>query len=123
MHELSLCRSIVSIVAARAAGRKVVRVGLAVGALSCVSVEALRFCFGVCAEGTRVEGATLTVETVPGRARCLGCEEELAIAEPIGRCPCEKRARLEIIAGEELLVREMEVETCVEPADAAETPP
>lgn len=60
MHELSLTRSIVSIVAEHAGQRRVRRVRLAVGPLACVERRALDFCFGLVAEGTVLAGAELT---------------------------------------------------------------
>ncbi len=59
MHELSLTRNVVSIVAEHAKGRKVRRVRLAIGPLACVERRALTFCFGLVAEGTVLAGASL----------------------------------------------------------------
>lgn len=59
MHELSLTRNVVSIVAEHAAGRKVRRVRLAIGPLACVERRALSFCFEIVAEGTPLAGAAL----------------------------------------------------------------
>jgi hydrogenase nickel incorporation protein HypA/HybF len=59
MHELSLTRSIVAIVAEHAAGRRVRRVRLAVGPEACVERHALEFCFGFATAGTSLEGAEL----------------------------------------------------------------
>ncbi len=59
MHELSLTRNVVSIVAAHAKGRKVRRVRLAIGPLACVERRALTFCFELVAEGTVLAGASL----------------------------------------------------------------
>ena len=59
MHELSLTRNVVSIVAEHAKGRKVRRVRLAIGPLACVERRALTFCFELVAEGTALAGARL----------------------------------------------------------------
>ncbi|MDJ0934058.1 MAG: hydrogenase maturation nickel metallochaperone HypA [Kiloniellales bacterium] len=59
MHELSLTRNVVSIVAEHAKGRKVRRVRLAIGPLACVERRALTFCFELVAEGTVLAGASL----------------------------------------------------------------
>ena len=56
MHELSITRNIVAIAAEAAGGRPVRRVNVAIGALSGVMVEAVRFCFDLAAEGTVVAG-------------------------------------------------------------------
>jgi len=109
MHELSITQNIVAIVAEQAAGRQVKAVKLVIGELAGIEVEAVRFCFDVCAKGTAVEGAALEIEQPPGRGRCTECAEEMNLNHVIAVCPCDKRARLEIVSGEELLVRSMEV--------------
>ena len=107
MHELSITRNIVSIVAERAAGRRVKAVRLKVGRLAGVEVEALRFCFGVCCEGTSLAGAALEIEQPPGLGECQGCGETHELEQPLGTCPCGGRLRL--VSGDELLVQSMEV--------------
>lgn len=109
MHELSITRNVVSIVSAQANGRTVCRVTLAIGRLSGIEAEAIRFCFDLVAQGTAVEGAELVIDEVEGRGRCDACEREVQIDDLIAVCPCEKRQPLRIIAGEELVVRSMEV--------------
>jgi hydrogenase nickel incorporation protein HypA/HybF len=109
MHELSITRNVVSICAERANGGAVSRVTLEIGKLSAVMPEAVRFCFDVCAKGTPLEGATLDIIEVPGRAQCLDCHGEVALATLAGRCQCGSN-RLRVIAGEELKIKEMEVQ-------------
>ena len=72
MHELSLTRNVVSMVAERAGGRGVLGVKLRIGRLAGVSVEAVRFCFDVCAQGTSVAGARLVVEEPEGEGEFRG---------------------------------------------------
>ena len=66
MHEFGITRNIVAIVGEAAAGRKVVRITLEIGALAGVQAEAIAFCFGALAQGTTVEGAALDIVTSPG---------------------------------------------------------
>lgn len=109
MHELSITRNVVAICAEHARGKKVTQVTLAIGELSAVLPDSLRFCFDVCARGTPLEGATLNIIMVPGRARCRDCGEELALPSLVGaRCACGG-SRLDLIGGEDLRIREMEV--------------
>ncbi len=109
MHELSITRNIVATVVEHARGRKVDGVTLKVGDLAGIELQALRFCFDICAEGTCLEGAELHIEQIPGRGRCLECDERVPLEQPIAICPCDKRARMIIEAGEELLIHSMEV--------------
>ncbi|WP_437875287.1 hydrogenase maturation nickel metallochaperone HypA [Sorangium sp. So ce513] len=110
MHELSLTRNVVGLAAERARGRRVTQVRLRIGRLAGVEVEAVRFCFDVCARGTEVAGARLVVDEVPGRGECASCGEGVALEHLVAVCPCERRAPLRIVAGEELLLVDIELE-------------
>jgi hydrogenase nickel incorporation protein HypA/HybF len=68
MHELAVAESLVSKIEETAAGRRVVKVTLEVGALTCLSVEALSFSFDLMTEGTSAHGAELDVRRTPGDA-------------------------------------------------------
>ncbi len=112
MHELSITRSIVAIVCERAAGCRVTRVRLEIGALSAVMPDAIRFCFDVCAAATPAAGATLEIDETPGRASCKDCGGEVPLQALVGRCPACGNANLRLICGQELTIKEMEVESC-----------
>ncbi len=109
MHELSVTRNIVAIVAEKAGTRPVERVRLQIGRLSGIEVSAIQFCYDVCIAGTVLEGSRLEIEHVDGRARCLGCDKDVMVEHFTARCPCEQQARLQITHGEELLIKEMEI--------------
>lgn len=108
MHELSITRNVVAICAEHAMGAKVTRVTLEIGKLSAVMPESVRFCFDICAQGTTVEGAELQIIETSGRAQCRDCGDELMLSELFGRCTCGS-VNLQLIAGEELKIKEMEV--------------
>jgi hydrogenase nickel incorporation protein HypA/HybF len=110
MHEMGITQSIVAIVAEQAAGRKVKRVTLEIGKLAAVMPDAIRFCFDVVAQGSALDGAALDIVEIPGRARCLDCGGEVMLAEVFGSCACGSR-KLERLAGEELNIKSMELET------------
>ena len=113
MHELSVTRNIVAIVSERAQGQKVLRVTLEIGRLSGMFAEAIRFCFDICSKGTPLEGAALRIVEVEGRGLCSACGAEPVMTVPLGRCPVCREPSLRIVAGTELKIREMEVESCV----------
>lgn len=112
MHELSITRNVIAIVSEHAGGQRVRRVRLEIGRLSAVLPDAVRFCFDICAQGTPVEGATLEIVQTPGRGRCSECGGEVALDIPVGSCPSCGATSLRVIAGEELKIKEMEVESC-----------
>jgi hydrogenase nickel incorporation protein HypA/HybF len=108
VHELGIAQAVVDIVSESSAGARVTRVVLEVGTLAAVSPDALRFCFGLAAEGTVAEGAELAIVAIAGLGRCRGCGAQVVLELPFGRCACGS-SDLEWLAGEELRVREMEV--------------
>jgi hydrogenase nickel incorporation protein HypA/HybF len=110
MHELGITRNIVAIVEERAAGRRVLRVKLELGRLSGFAPEALQFCFDLCAQGTTVQGARLDIVDIDGLGRCSACGAQHRLEFPLGRCPSCHAPTLAIVAGEELKIREMEVQ-------------
>lgn len=109
MHELGITRNIVAIVGDAAAGRRVRRITLAIGKLSGVMPDAVRFCFDLVVEGTPVQGAALEIVEPAGRARCRDCAAEFDAAVLWAACGCGSR-NLHWLGGEELLVRSIELE-------------
>jgi hydrogenase nickel incorporation protein HypA/HybF len=108
MHELSITESIVEACAERAGGARVNRVTVAIGRLTCVMPDALRFWYDVCTEGTCLAGSELEIVEIPGRARCRICGEELELDDLLTACRCGSY-NLELTAGEDLRIKEMEV--------------
>ncbi len=66
MHELSITRNIVAIVAEAAEGRRVRQVTLEIGKLAGVEPDAIAFCFDVVAKGTVLDGARLEILRLSG---------------------------------------------------------
>ena len=62
MHELGITQQIVAIAAEHSKGARVTRVVIEVGKLSMVLPDAIRFCFGLCSEGTPIAGAALDID-------------------------------------------------------------
>jgi hydrogenase nickel incorporation protein HypA/HybF len=117
MHELGITRSVIAACSERAAGARVARVTLEIGRLTCVSPDALRFCYDLCAEGTSLAGSRLEIIRIPGRARCRACDAEVVLDDLLTPCACGSHD-LEIRAGEELRIKEMELASCAPPAAA-----
>jgi hydrogenase nickel incorporation protein HypA/HybF len=109
MHELALAESIVDMVAGHAASRRVRRITVEIGALACVMPDALRFCFGLAAAGTVLEGARLEIAEVRASARCRACGNTFFQDTFWTACPCGERD-FERLTGEELRVKEYELD-------------
>jgi hydrogenase nickel incorporation protein HypA/HybF len=109
VHELGISRNIVAIVSEAAKGRRVHRITLEIGKLSGVMSDAIAFCFEAVAQGTLAEGATLEIHETDGRARCVDCGSDFAVASFLTPCACGSH-RLVHVAGDELKVKTMEIE-------------
>ena len=108
VHELAIAESVVSTVLAHTSGHVVTLVRVRVGGLTAVVPDALTFCFELATAGTSLEGATLEIELLPGRARCRSCHDEFGLADAVLLCACGS-ADVEVLAGRELDVRSVEV--------------
>ena len=108
MHELGITRNIIAIVGDAAKGRRVRRVTLEVGKLSGVMSDAIAFCFDAVSKGTALEGASLDIQEIEGRARCAFCAMEFAAPTLFTSCICGSR-RLTWLRGEELNIKSMEL--------------
>ena len=113
MHEMSLCEGVIELVEeeARKGGfAKVRTVVLELGALGSVEPDAMEFCFDAVSRGTVADGARLVIETVPGAGWCLDCAKTVPIEERFGACPECGQYHVQMTAGAELRVKELEVE-------------
>ena len=113
MHEMSLAEGVLQIVedTARAqAARQVRAVLLEIGALSHVEVQSLHFCFDAVTRGTVADGARLDVQAVPGRAWCMPCGASVPLDRLGNPCPRCGSFQLQVTAGEEMRVKEIEVD-------------
>ena len=91
MHELSIAQSIVDSAREHAAlngGRRVLRIGVRVGEISGVAVEALEFCFGMTVKDTDLDGAALDLERVPVTVPVRLLRARVPSRGVPGRLPC-----------------------------------
>ncbi len=112
MHEMALAEGVLELVeeAARTHGAtRVASVCLELGALSHVEVEALRFCFDAVTRGGPAAGARLDVVTTPGEGWCMPCGARVPVAALGESCPNCGSYQLEITAGAEMRLREIEI--------------
>ena len=108
MHELGIAMEIAELAAERAGEAHVLRVVVEVGRLTAVLPDALAFAWDAAIEGSPLEGCSLEIVEIAGRGRCRKCGEEQELTMPFGRCSCGMTDP-ELIAGEDLRIRELEV--------------
>ena len=113
MHELGITQSIIEIAEDHARAQNAVKVNsvtVEIGGLSGIIPDAVEFCFEACSKDTLLEGAKLIIDFIPGRARCISCTWEDTIEQLTYVCPeCDNLA-LERLQGEELRVKELEID-------------
>ena len=113
MHEMSLTEGVVEIFREEARKQgfsRVKTVWLEIGALSAVDPSAMEFCFDAATRGTLAEGARLEIICTPGQGWCLDCEKTVKLEERFGACPECGRSHVQMTGGDEMRVRELEVE-------------
>lgn len=113
MHEMSLCASIVQIIEEQAREQgfgRVTRVWLEIGPLAGVELEAIRFGFDVITKGTVAENAKLNILETEAQAWCLQCSKPVPVSQRFDACPECGGFQLQMTRGEELRIKEMEVE-------------
>lgn len=108
MHEMAITQSVVDAVCARMGDAPIRRVCMEIGTLSGVVPDSVRFCFDLITTGTPLAGAELEIIRPSGRARCRDCGAEFAMNDLLMLCECGSANR-ELLAGEELRIREVEV--------------
>lgn len=113
MHELSVALALVEqVMACREQERfeGVREITVSVGALSGVDARSLAFCFPLAVEGTPLAGCGLRLEEIPVRLRCRACGVEAEAIEPhLLMCGACDSGQVEIVAGQELILRALEV--------------
>ncbi|MDD2732997.1 MAG: hydrogenase maturation nickel metallochaperone HypA [Desulfuromonadaceae bacterium] len=110
MHEMSIAQGIIELCLDHAGGRRVSSLDVEIGELGSVVPEAIEFCFEACSRNTLLEGARLNIVRIPGMGLCLDCHQETRLTELYGACEQCGSSRVTIVSGEELRVREIEVD-------------
>jgi len=113
MHEMSLTEGVLQILQDNAKSKgfeRVKTVWLEIGGLSGVEVEAIRFCFDVVMQGTLADQAKLEIIHVPGQAWCISCGKNIQVKQRFEPCPDCGGYQLQITGGDQMLIKELEVE-------------
>lgn len=110
MHEMSITQGIIELCLDHAGGRHIRSLDIEIGELSSVVPEAIEFCFEACSRETLLEGARLHIVRTPGTGQCLDCHRVTRLTEVYGSCEQCGSNRVTIVTGEELRVREIEVD-------------
>lgn len=113
MHEMSLCEGVLQVLeseAKRQNFQQVKTVWLEIGAMAGVEIEAMRFCFDAVTRQSLAEGAKLEIIAIPAQAWCLNCAQTVTVQHRFDACPQCGSYQLQVTQGEELRIKELEVE-------------
>jgi hydrogenase nickel incorporation protein HypA/HybF len=113
MHELAICQALITqvedIAVQRTAWVRQVRIG--VGPLSGIEPQLLESAYPLACAGTRAEGSQLEIEHTDVRVRCRGCGAETMAAPNRLVCGACGDWHTDLLAGDELLLLRVELET------------
>jgi hydrogenase nickel incorporation protein HypA/HybF len=112
VHEFSVCQALLAQVAAIAAqhdASRVARIAVEVGPLSGVEPALLAAAFAVACQGSCAAGAVLAIEPTAVMVRCTACGARSSAAPYRLVCEACGGYRTQIISGDELLLRRVEL--------------
>ena len=107
MHEMSIAVELIRQLTDLADKHELTRVNsvsVRAGVLRGVVPEALELAFAEAAADTIAEGATLTLQITPAKARCCVCGQRFRPTVDSFLCPKCNQADVEIIEGNEILL-------------------
>lgn len=113
MHELGIATSILEAVereSKKHAGSQFTAVGLRIGEVAGVDVDALQFGWEAITKDTQWESLKLAIESVPRRNKCKNCREEFAVKDYDIQCPKCGSFATENVSGDELDIAYIEAE-------------
>jgi hydrogenase nickel incorporation protein HypA/HybF len=114
MHEMSLTEGIIRVLEEQAEAQgfaKVKAVWVEIGDLSTVDADALAFCFEAVRNGSPVAAeARMEIIRLPGQAWCMDCSRPVTVKQRIDACPLCGGESLQVTGGDEMRIKELEVE-------------
>ena len=112
MHEMAICESILDIIKEQSRAQnftRVERICLEIGPLAGVEIDALEFGFDVVMRNSIAEGAKLEVHECQAEAWCMQCAKTVPIRQRFDACSECGSHQLQVTSGEELRIKELEV--------------
>jgi len=113
MHEMSIAINILQIATENATqenAKRINQVEIAVGRLSGVLSDSLKFCFDVAKLNTIAMEAELDIIDISGRVQCLSCKSEFHIDSLFSTCPKCGDFSINVLQGKELSIKSINVD-------------
>jgi len=112
MHELSIAMNIIDIATEQAETNNlsvIDEIEIEIGTLSGVEIDALKFAMEIATKRTILENSKTIITEIPGQAHCLNCSTEFVTDSFFAQCPECKQFNFQIIHGQELRVKSLNV--------------
>jgi hydrogenase nickel incorporation protein HypA/HybF len=113
MHELSVTQEILNIAiekAREAGATSIKRINLVIGDISSCMDDSVRFYFEILSKNNIAQGAELDFRRIPVSLRCRHCGQVYTPTWGSWDCPQCGRAEIDVIAGHEFYVDNIEIE-------------
>ena len=113
MHEMSLAEGVLQLIEDSAKTEnfsRVKTVWLEIGQLAGVEAEAMKFCFEAVVRDSIAQDARLEIIETPGQAWCLQCAETVQVQALYDACPKCGSHQVQVTGGNEMRVKELDVE-------------
>ncbi len=113
MHETGIAMEVLRLAretAEREGARRIVRLKVVVGRWSGVEPETLRFALETLREGEMLGAAAVEIEVREAEFECSGCGTRFGACGYFDPCPRCGQEGAEMVAGDELLLAELDVE-------------
>ncbi|NLL03464.1 MAG: hydrogenase maturation nickel metallochaperone HypA [Clostridiales bacterium] len=110
MHELGVVIEVVKTVENFARENNIKEIQslvLQIGELSSMIPEYVEACYPAAVDGTMLEDTKLEIEVLPGNALCKECNTTFNVLKNEGVCPNCKAKNLELLSGQEFLIKEI----------------
>jgi len=110
LHEISLLENVREILQEHAQKqnfKRVKKITLAIGKLSCIEPDALRFGFDAVMQGSLAEGAELILSEVAGKGICKACGKESAIDTLYAPCQYCEHPFVDVTAGNDMQIKDL----------------
>ena len=112
MHELSIANSIINSLKLRFKDEqvKITEIHLQVGKLTCLLSDSLQFCLDTIRQDPLIKNAVLKIESINAKGFCNDCNKQFSMDALYAVCPSCQNPATEIVQGNELKIKSVEVE-------------
>jgi hydrogenase nickel incorporation protein HypA/HybF len=110
LHELGVIIEVVKRIETIAIQNQLTKIDklvLQIGELSSMIPHYIESCYPAAVDGTVLEETKLEIEILPGKIKCIACENTFGVKEYQKCCPDCGDARWELLSGKEFLIKEI----------------